>query len=60
MRGTPQRRRHRPHSSVSAATSAAETFAAVTALLAGVAFVASWLPALRASRLDPAGTLQAD
>jgi ABC-type antimicrobial peptide transport system permease subunit len=36
------------------------TFAAVTALLAGVAFVASWLPALRASRLDPARTLQAD
>jgi predicted permease len=36
------------------------TFAAVTALLAGVAFVASWLPALRASRLDPARTLQAE
>jgi predicted permease len=36
------------------------TFACVTALLGGVAFLASWLPALRASRLDPARTLQAE
>jgi predicted permease len=36
------------------------TFASVTALLGGVAFLASWLPALRASRLDPARTLQAE
>jgi hypothetical protein len=36
------------------------TFGAVTALLAGVAFTASWLPALRASRLDPARTLQVE
>jgi len=36
------------------------TFGAVTALLGAVAFVASWVPALRASRLDPARTLQVD
>jgi ABC-type antimicrobial peptide transport system permease subunit len=36
------------------------TFVAVAALLAGVALVASWLPARRASRVDPVLALRAD
>jgi putative ABC transport system permease protein len=36
------------------------TFAAVAALLVAVTLVASWLPARRASRLDPAIALRAD
>ena len=34
------------------------TFAAVTALLAAVALMASWMPAWRASRIDPAAALR--
>ncbi|HVQ54481.1 MAG TPA: ABC transporter permease [Thermoanaerobaculia bacterium] len=36
------------------------TFAAVTALLAACALVAAWLPARRASKIDPALALRAD
>ena len=36
------------------------TFVAVAALLVGVALVASWLPARRAARVDPAVTLRAE
>ena len=34
------------------------TFAAVAGLLLSTAFVACWLPAFRASRLDPVGALR--
>jgi putative ABC transport system permease protein len=36
------------------------TFAAVTAVLSGVAVLATWLPARRAARLDPLEVLRAD
>ncbi|HMA25430.1 MAG TPA: FtsX-like permease family protein, partial [Gemmatimonadaceae bacterium] len=36
------------------------TYAGVVALLVGVAFVASWAPAWRASRVDPAITLRSE
>jgi putative ABC transport system permease protein len=36
------------------------TFAAVVALLAAVGLVATWVPAMRASRVDPARTLNAE
>ncbi|MEO8449875.1 MAG: ABC transporter permease [Gemmatimonadota bacterium] len=36
------------------------TFLAVAAILTGVALAASWLPAVRASRADPAGVLRAE
>ena len=36
------------------------TFVGVAALLAAVAFVASWLPSRRAARVDPTVTLRAD
>ncbi|HEU4455316.1 MAG TPA: ABC transporter permease, partial [Longimicrobium sp.] len=36
------------------------TFAAVAALLAATGIVASWLPARRAARINPAATLRAD
>ena len=38
----------------------AQTFSAVAALLCGVALIASWLPARRASRVDPIRALRAD
>jgi predicted permease len=38
----------------------APTYAAVAVLLAAVAALASWLPARRAARVDPAGVLQAE
>jgi putative ABC transport system permease protein len=36
------------------------TFAAVAALLATVALVASWLPARRAARVDPLSAMRAE
>ena len=36
------------------------TFVGVAVLLAGVAFVASWIPAQRAARVDPTVTLRAE
>jgi len=36
------------------------TFAAVAAILLSVAFVACWLPARRATRIDPALALKQD
>ena len=42
-----------------AATDAA-TFAAVTALLLGLAFVSAYLPALRATRVDLVAALRAE
>jgi len=38
----------------------AATFTAVSMLLCVVALVASWLPARRASRVDPVATLRAE
>jgi ABC-type antimicrobial peptide transport system permease subunit len=38
----------------------AQTFVAVAVLLCAVALIASWLPARRASRVDPALALRAD
>jgi ABC-type lipoprotein release transport system permease subunit len=38
----------------------APTFVAVSALLCMVALVASWLPARRASRVDPVQALRAE
>ena len=36
------------------------TYASVNVLIATVAFVASWLPARRAARIDPALALRAE
>jgi ABC-type antimicrobial peptide transport system permease subunit len=36
------------------------TFAAVTALMAAIGLVACWIPALRASRIDPAVTMRVE
>jgi ABC-type antimicrobial peptide transport system permease subunit len=36
------------------------TFAAVVVFLGGIAFFASWMPARRASRIDPASSLKAE
>ena len=36
------------------------TFAAVTLLLAGAALMATWVPAVRASRADPVVVLRSD
>jgi ABC-type antimicrobial peptide transport system permease subunit len=36
------------------------TFAAITLLLTGVAFISSWLPARRAVRTDPTAALRAE
>jgi ABC-type antimicrobial peptide transport system permease subunit len=38
----------------------APTYAAVSAILGGVAVLATWLPARRASRVDPIAALRAD
>jgi ABC-type lipoprotein release transport system permease subunit len=36
------------------------TFAGVAALMAAIGLVACWIPALRASRIDPAVTLRSE